>query len=234
LAAVIILGPRMGKFTEKGVPRAIPGHNIAIAGIGLFISWFGWFGFNPGSEFAANSSIAMIATTTNLAAAAGGLGAIIVTWIKLKKPDVGMTMNRILAGLVAITAPCASVSPAWSLVIGFVAGVLVVLSVYMFESFRIDDPVGAISVHGMCGVWGTITVGLFAAEGGLFTTMSVDLLATQIVGVVATFAFVFPLMLVVCKVIDMVIGMRVSESVEITGLDTAEFGGTAYPDFVRG
>jgi len=234
LAAVIILGPRIGKFTKEGIPKAIPGHNIALAGIGLFILWFGWFGFNPGSELAANSTIAMIATTTNLAAAAGGLGAIIVTWIKLKKPDVGMTMNGILAGLVAITAPCASVSPGWSLVIGFIAGVLVVLSVDMFETkFKIDDPVGAISVHGMCGVWGTLAVGLFAAEGGLFTSGSIDLLVTQLTGVAATFAFVFPLMLVVCKLIDIVIGMRVSESIEITGLDTTEFGGDAYPDFVR-
>ncbi|MCC7568264.1 MAG: ammonium transporter, partial [Candidatus Methanofastidiosa archaeon] len=144
LAMAIVLGPRIGKFTAEGKPRAIPGHNIALAGIGLFMLWFGWFGFNPGSELAATSSIALIATTTNLAAAAGGLAAILTTWIKLKKPDVGMTMNGILAGLVAITAPCASVSPAWSLAIGFIAGVLVVLAVDVIETrFKVDDPVGA-------------------------------------------------------------------------------------------
>ncbi|HPR41053.1 MAG TPA: ammonium transporter [Candidatus Methanofastidiosa archaeon] len=234
LAAVIVLGPRIGKYTKEGVPKAIPGHNIALAGIGLFVLWFGWFGFNPGSELAADSAIAMIATTTNLAAAAGGLGAIIVTWLKLKKPDVGMTMNGILAGLVAITAPCAAVTPISSVIIGFIAGIIVVFSVYMFEGkLKIDDPVGAISVHGMCGVWGTLAVGLFATEGGLLTTGAVDLLVTQIIGVVATFAFVFTLMLVVCKIIDIAIGMRVPEAVEISGLDTAEFGGDAYPDFVR-
>ena len=234
LAMAIVLGPRIGKFTAEGKPRAIPGHNIALAGIGLFMLWFGWFGFNPGSELAATSSIALIATTTNLAAAAGGLAAILTTWIKLKKPDVGMTMNGILAGLVAITAPCASVSPAWSLAIGFIAGVLVVLAVDVIETrFKVDDPVGAISVHGICGAWGTIAVGLFAAEGGLFTSGSLSLLGTQLTGVVATFAFVFPLMFVFGKVLDRVIGMRVSEAVEIRGLDTMEFGGDAYPEFVR-
>ena len=234
LAMAIVLGPRIGKFTAEGKPRAIPGHNIALAGIGLFMLWFGWFGFNPGSELAATSSIALIATTTNLAAAAGGLAAILTTWVKLKKPDVGMTMNGILAGLVAITAPCASVSPAWSLAIGFIAGVLVVLAVDVIETrFKVDDPVGAISVHGICGAWGTIAVGLFAAEGGLFTSGSLSLLGTQLTGVVATFAFVFPLMFVFGKVLDRVIGMRVSEAVEIRGLDTMEFGGDAYPEFVR-
>jgi Amt family ammonium transporter len=234
LAMAIILGPRIGKFGADGKPRAIPGHNIALAGIGLFMLWFGWFGFNPGSELAADSAITLIATTTNLAAAAGGLAAILTTWIRLKKPDVGMTMNGILAGLVAITAPCAAVSPGWSLAIGFVAGVLVVFAVDFMESvLKVDDPVGAISVHGVCGAWGTLAVGLFAAEGGLITSGSASLLGTQIIGIAATFAFVFPLMLVVGKVLDLAIKIRVPESVEIRGLDTVEFGGDAYPEFIR-
>jgi len=234
LATVIVLGPRIGKYGKDGRPRAIPGHNIALAGIGLFILWFGWFGFNPGSELAADSAIAHIATTTNLAAAAGGLAAIVTTWLKLKKPDVGMTMNGILAGLVAITAPCAAVSPQWSLIIGFVAGAIVVFAVDLFESkLKIDDPVGAISVHGICGVWGTLSVGLFAAEGGLITSGSASLLGTQAVGVVSTFVFVFGTMFIFAKVLDKAIGIRVSESVEIAGLDTTEFGGDAYPDFIK-
>ncbi len=195
--------------------------------------WFGWFGFNPGSELA-QQALCTHRNDYQPGCAAGGLAAILTTWIKLKKPDVGMTMNGILAGLVAITAPCASVSPAWSLAIGFIAGVLVVLAVDVIETrFKVDDPVGAISVHGICGAWGTVAVGLFAAEGGLFTSGSLSLLGTQLTGVVATFAFVFPLMFVFGKVLDRVIGMRVSEAVEIRGLDTMEFGGDAYPEFVR-
>lgn len=234
LATVIVLGPRIGKFAKNGKPKAIPGHSIALAGIGMFILWFGWFGFNPGSELAADSSIALIATTTNISAAAGGFAAIVVTWIKQGKPDVGMTMNGILAGLVGITAGCAAVTPQWALVIGLVSGLFVVFAVDLIESkFKIDDPVGAISVHGICGAWGTIAVGLFASEGGLLFGGGAGLLGTQLVGVVATFVFVFPAAFVLAKVLDKAIGIRVSEEHEIRGLDTTEFGGDAYPEFIR-
>ncbi|HPR41055.1 MAG TPA: ammonium transporter [Candidatus Methanofastidiosa archaeon] len=235
LASAMVLGPRLGKFTLKGEPRAIPGHNMGLATIGLFVLWFGWFGFNGGSELALDDSVGPIIANTFLAAIVAGLSTMLLTWKKMGKPDTGMTMNGILAGLVAITAPCASVSSYWALFIGGVAGILVVYAVDFFESrMKIDDPVGAISVHGVNGLWGTLSVGLFATGGGLFTTGSIDQLLTQMIGAGATFLVVFPAMFILAKVIDRTIGIRVSKFCEISGLDSTEFGGAAYPDFVRG
>jgi Amt family ammonium transporter len=234
LATVLVLGPRFGKFDEKGNPRAMPGHNMGLAAIGCLLLWFGWFGFNPGSELAFDSAVPLIAITTNVAAAGGGLAALAVSWLKTKKPDAGMFLNGILAGLVAITAPCAVVSPQWALVIGLIAGAIVVYAVDFIESkLKIDDPVGAISVHGVCGVFGTLAVGLFASENGLITTGSASQLIVQAIGVVSTFGLVFVSALVMAKIIDKLLGLRVSPEVEINGLDITEFGGDSYPDFLK-
>ncbi len=233
LAAVIILGPRIGKFNADGTPNAIPGHSIAMAAIGGLLLWFGWFGFNPGSELAMNANVALIATTTNTAAAAGAIAAIGLTWLRYGKPDVGMTINGFLAGLVAITAGCAFVTPLWALVIGILAGSIVVYAVDILERIgKLDDPVGAISVHGVCGVFGTLSVGLFASENGLITTGQISQLISQIIGIVAVFIFVFPAALLIFKAVDILVGARVGEREEIEGLDATEFGMSAYPEFV--
>ncbi|RZN50594.1 ammonium transporter [archaeon] len=234
LASAFVLGPRIGKFSHDGKPLAIAGHDIGLATIGLFLLWVGWFGFNAGSELAVNEMLGTIATTTYLSAVGGGFSALLLTWKRNGKPDTGMTMNGILAGLVAITAPCAFVTPLWAMLIGLVAGVIVVYAVDIIESrFKIDDPVGAISVHGINGLWGTLAVGLFASESGLLTTGSVSQLATQALGAGATFLLVFPLSLIIAYGIDKSMGLRVSETIELRGLDTTEFGADAYPEFVR-
>jgi len=234
LATVIILGPRFGKFDKNGTPQAIAGHNIGLAAIGCLLLWFGWFGFNAGSELALDTKVPLIAITTNMAAAAGGLSALVVSWLRGGKPDVGMFLNGILAGLVAITAGCAVVSPQWALVIGILGGIIVVYAVEFIEAkLKIDDPVGAISVHGFCGLFGTICVGLFSSSNGLITTGSASQLVVQLIGAGATFALVFVSALIIAKVIDMTIGLRVSAEVELKGLDITEFGGDAYPDFLK-
>ena len=234
LATVIILGPRFGKFDKDGTPQAIAGHNIGLAAIGCLLLWFGWFGFNPGSELALTARVPLIAITTNLAAAGGGIAALTVTRFKGGKPDISMFLNGILAGLVAITAPCAIVSPKWALVIGVLAGIIVVYAVEFIEAkLKIDDPVGAISVHGVCGFFGTISVGLFSSANGLITTGSASQLIVQLIGAGATFALVFVSALVIAKAVDMTIGLRVPAEVEIKGLDITEFGGDAYPDFLK-
>jgi Amt family ammonium transporter len=234
LATVLILGPRFGKFDKNGNPQVIAGHNIALASIGCLLLWFGWFGFNAGSELALDSKVPLIAITTNIAAAGGGLSALIVSWLRIGKPDAGMFLNGILAGLVAITAPCAIVTPQWALVIGILGGIIVVYAVEFIEAkLKIDDPVGAISVHGCCGLFGTICVGLFSSTNGLITTGSASQLIVQLIGAGATFVLVFVSALAVAKAIDMTIGLRVSAEVEIKGLDITEFGGDAYPDFLK-
>ena len=234
LATVIILGPRFGKFDKNGTPQAIAGHNIGLAAIGCLLLWFGWFGFNAGSELALDNKVPLIAITTNMAGAAGGLSALVVSWLRGGKPDVGMFLNGILAGLVAITAGCAVVSPQWALVIGILGGIIVVYAVEFIEAkLKIDDPVGAISVHGCCGLFGTICVGLFSSSNGLITTGSASQLVVQLIGAGATFALVFVSALIIAKVIDMTIGLRVSAEVELKGLDITEFGGDAYPDFLK-
>jgi Amt family ammonium transporter len=226
LAGAVVLGPRLGKYTKDGKIRPIPGHNLPLAALGVFILWLGWFGFNPGSTTAANKDIAMIFVNTNLSAAAGAVFAMITAWAKFKKPDVGMSLNGALAGLVAITSPCATVTPFSSVVVGAIAGVLVVLSVLFFDRIKVDDPVGAISVHGVCGAWGTIAAGIFNMGG-----TSAKIIGVQFLGVGACFVWAFGAGLVMFKLIDIAIGLRVSPDEEAEGLDYGEHGASAYPDF---
>ncbi len=227
LAGAIILGPRTGKYGPKGEVRAIPGHNIPLAALGVFILWLGWFGFNPGSTTTADTSIAMIFVNTNQAAAAGALAAMIVSWMLFKKPEIGMTLNGALAGLVAITAGCANVAPSSAIIIGLVAGILVVLSVLFIDhKLKIDDPVGAVSVHGVCGAWGTLAAALFNMGG-----TSTKMITTQLIGIGACFVWAFGTALILFKAIDIIVGLRVSVEEELEGLDITEHGGHAYNDF---
>jgi len=226
LAGAIVLGPRIGKYTKDGKIKPILGHNMPLAALGVFILWLGWFGFNPGSTTAANKDIAMIFVNTNLAAAAGCVLAMFTSWVKFGKPEVGMSLNGALAGLVAITSPCATVTPASAIAIGAIAGVIVVLAVLFFDKIRIDDPVGAISVHGVCGAWGTFSAGIFNIGG-----TSLKIIGVQALGIATCFLWVFPTAYLLFKVIDVTIGLRVSPEEELEGLDFAEHGGNAYPDF---
>jgi ammonium transporter, Amt family len=226
LAGAIVLGPRLGKYTKDGTIKPIMGHNIPLAALGVFILWLGWFGFNPGSTTTADTSIAMIFVNTNLAAAAGSCLAMIVSWAKFGKPEVGMSLNGALAGLVGITAGCANVSPGSSIVIGAIAGTLVVFSVMFFDKIKVDDPVGAVSVHGVCGAWGTLAAGIFNIGG-----TSASIIGVQLLGIAACFLWTFPMAFIMFKIIDKVIGLRVSPEEELEGLDYAEHGGIAYPDF---
>lgn len=226
LAGTIVLGPRKGKYGPRGEIRAIPGHNIPMAAIGVFILWLGWFGFNPGSTTTGDTSIAMIFVNTNLAAAAGVIGAMLVSWIMFKKPDVGMSLNGALAGLVGITAGCANVSPTSSVIIGFLAGILVVVSVVTIDRMHIDDPVGAVSVHGVCGAWGTLAAGLFNMEG-----VTAAIITTQVIGIVAAFVWAFGTAFILFKVISLTIGLRISEEDEMIGVDITEHAAHAYNDF---
>lgn len=245
LMGVLILGPRIGKYGEKGKINAIPGHSLSLATIGCFVLWFGWFGFNPGSTMAADpAAISEVLVTTNMAGAAGTLSATLLAWLLLGKPDLGMTLNGCLAGLVAITAPCAFVSVGVSAVIGLIAGVLVVLGVLFFDRRKLDDPVGALSVHLLNGVFGTLCVGLFATpdrlarsgnvaqKAGLFYGGGVDQLVTQFIGVAACAAYVLALTALAWLVLKATIGIRVSAEEELEGLDIGEHGNEAYPDFV--
>jgi ammonium transporter, Amt family len=241
-AGILMLGPRIGKYTKAGKPVAIPGHSMTSAAIGVFVLWFGWFGFNPGSTMAADwGSIAHIATTTNTAAAAASISALLAAWSLLGKPDLGMTLNGGLAGLVAITAPCAFVSVPNSLLIGLIAGVLVVVSVLFFDRVGIDDPVGALSVHMVNGVFGTLALGLFAdptvcpaasvAKPGLLLGGGMAQLLPQLIGVAAVGVFVLGVSLGAWALIKAVVGLRVSAEEELEGLDIGEHGNYAYPDF---
>jgi Amt family ammonium transporter len=227
LAGAIVLGPRMGKYTSDGSIRPIPGHSIPLAALGVFILWLGWFGFNPGSTTAASKDIAMIFVNTNLAAATGAVLAMLTSWAKFGKPEISMSLNGALAGLVAITAPCASVSPTSSVIIGAVAGFLVVFSVLFFERIKVDDPVGAVSVHGVCGAWGTLAAGIFNIGG-----TSAGIIGVQLLGIVACFLWTFVTAFLLFKLIARTVGLRVSPEEESEGLDYGEHRGTAYPDFV--
>jgi Amt family ammonium transporter len=238
LMGAIILGPRIGKFGADGRARVIPGHNIVIAALGVFILWLGWFGFNPGSTLGADVSFARIAVTTNLAAAAGGVGAMFFAWMKVKKPDIGLTLNGVLSGLVAITAGCAVVSPGSAVIIGLIAGVLCVLFVEWVEKvFKVDDPVGAFTVHGVNGVWGTLAVGLFAqapystAGGsgeGLFFGGGLTQFMPQVYGVLVVAAWTIVTSGAVFGGLRLAGILRVSEEEERAGLDMAEHGTSAY------
>ena len=233
LAGAIVLGPRIGKYNEDGSINAMPGHNLLMASLGVFILWFGWFGFNPGSTVAGTDlSIASIAVTTNLSAAAGATLAMITSWFKYGKADVSMTLNGALAGLVGITAGTAAVNNLGAVIIGALSGILIVYAVEFIDHLHVDDPVGAIAVHGVCGAFGTLVVGFFAVDGGLFYGGGIDLLLTQAQGVGAVFVWTFATAFVLFKVIDAVIGLRVSEEEEQEGLDSTEHGSVSYPDFV--
>jgi len=226
LAGTIVLGPRLGKYIKDGGIKPILGHNIPLAALGVFILWLGWFGFNPGSTTAASKDIAMIFVNTNLAAAAAAVMAMITSWIKFGNPEVGMSLNGALAGLVAITAGCANVSPTSSIIIGAIAGIIVVFAVIMFDRIKVDDPVGAISVHGVNGAWGTLAAGIFNMGG---TTGKI--IGVQLLGIAACFVWTFTVAYILFKIIDMTIGLRVSPEEEAKGLDLAEHAGNAYPDF---
>ena len=234
-----MIGPRIGKYNEDGSVNAIPGHSIPLGALGVFLLWFGWFGFNGASTVCATGDEALISMgdifiTTNMAAAAGSTATMIYTWVRYGKPDVSMTLNGVLAGLVAITAGCDVVSPAGALIIGLLAGVLVVVAVEFFDQkLKIDDPVGAISVHGVCGAFGTIVTGLFATKDGLFYGGGSSFLMTQIIGVVTVAIYVAVAMTIIFGVLDKLIGLRVSEAEEIKGLDMEEHGLlSSYADFM--
>lgn len=241
LAGAMLLGPRIGKYGKDGKPRAIPGHSMSLAVIGLFVLWLGWFGFNPGStmSFQNPSDVVHILMTTNTAAIAAVVTSTATSWLLLKKPDLGMTVNGCLAGLVGITGSCAYVSVESSLLIGALSGILVVFAVQFFDRVHIDDPVGATAVHLCCGVFGTICVGLFSQAGvtslstvdGLFFGGGFGPLGVQLLGVVVIGAFSFLSSGLVWLVLKKTIGIRVSPEEEIQGLDIGEHGNVAYPDF---
>jgi len=237
LVGAYMVGPRLGKYGEDGKPRAIPGHNVGYAVIGVFILWFGWFGFNAGSELAADNLVPFLATNTLIAAAAGVIGATIIIWLKTGVADVAMAGNGALAGLVSITAPVGAVDPWAAFVIGLVGGVIVVYSVLAFDSIKIDDPVGAISVHGTCGIWGTLSIGLFAKyddaflgrdDAGLFYGGGLDQLIMQLVMVLIVIAWVGITSFILFGALKATLGLRVSEEEEVTGLDVAEHGSSGY------
>ena len=228
LMGALTLGPRLGKYGADGKPRAIPGHSIPFAIIGVFILFIGWFGFNPGSELAADGAVGAIALTTLIAGAAGAVASMITVWLATGKPDVAMTGNGVLAGLVGITAGTAAVDNWGAGLIGALAGVIVVFAVFFFDRIKIDDPVGAISVHGVCGAFGTLMVGLLATEGGLLYGDGLDLLGTQALGVVAVFAFVTITTGILFQAIKRTVGLRVSAEEEMEGLDVAEHGAPGY------
>ncbi|MEE8432335.1 MAG: ammonium transporter, partial [Candidatus Desulfatibia sp.] len=227
LAGTLVLGPRIGKYKKDGSVSPILGHNIPLAALGTLILWFGWYGFNAGNTLSGDEQIAQIIINTTLAGAAAAISSMVTVWFKYGKPDVGMTLNGALAGLVAITAGCAHVEPVWSVVIGVIAGVIVVNSIIFFDKKRIDDPVGAISVHGVCGVWGTIAVGIFKTND----MFSLHNILIQLLGSVVAFAWAFSISYLIFKLIAMTIGLRVSEEEEFVGLDLSEYSVSAYPDF---
>jgi len=239
LVGAKILGPRIGKFTEDGKPVAIPGHNITLGALGVFILWFGWFGFNPGSTLAISMDIGHIAMTTNLAAATAAVVVMFLSWIKYGKPDVSLTLNGALAGLVAITAGCAAVSLWGAIAIGAIAGFVVLYGIEFIERvLKIDDPVGAIAVHGLNGAVGTLCVGIFAVSSapaglsGLVDGGGFAQLGVQALGVVAVFAWTIATAFILFGLIKVTMGLRVTEEEEIKGLDLGEHASEAYADFV--
>ncbi|MBH1941709.1 ammonium transporter [Mobilitalea sibirica] len=234
-----MLGPRIGKYDKNGKSKAIPAHSLTLGALGVFILWFGWFGFNAGSTVSATGdsvieAMSSIFVTTNMAAAMASIAVMVITWIRYKKPDVSMTLNGSLAGLVAITAGCDAVSPFGAAMIGLLAGVAVVFGIeFVDKVLKIDDPVGAVGVHGICGALGTILVGLFALDGGLFYGGGTSLLVTQVIGVIAVAAWVAVAITVTFLIIKYTNGLRVSKEEEINGLDIHEHGlVSAYADFM--
>ncbi len=232
LMGVVFLGPRLGKY-NNGAINAIPGHNMSIATLGCLILWIGWFGFNPGSELSADLAVPQIALVTNLAAAAGGITATFTAWALSGKPDLSMVINGILAGLVGITAGCGGIGYWGAVIVGGIAGVIVVFSVGFFDSVRIDDPVGATSVHLVCGIWGTLAVGLFHTELGLFYGNGITQLIAQVIGIVSVAVFTIVATSILWVLINSTLGLRVSAEEEIKGLDIGEHGMEAYSGFLK-
>jgi ammonium transporter, Amt family len=245
LAGALLLGPRIGKFGADGKPNAIPGHNMAYTTLGVLILWFGWFGFNPGStlsvDFGGVGFFSYVALNTNLAAAAGVLGAVATSWIVVKKPDLSMMLNGAIAALVAITAACAFVAPWAAIVIGFVAGIIVVVGALAVERARIDDPIGAIAAHGMAGVWGTLALGfltvpelaanLATGSGGLLYGGGLHQLGVQVLGLATVGAFTFGMSFGILYAMKATIGIRAEPETETAGLDVSEHGMWGYPEF---
>jgi len=234
LVGASVLGARIGKYDKNGKAKAIPGHSITLATLGVFVLWIGWFGFNPGSQLAATgtvnaTAISLIFVTTNIAAAGGALTTMLYIWLQYKKPTLSMTLNGALAGLVAVTAGCDAVSPGGALIIGILAGILVVLSVEFFDKVvKIDDPVGAISVHGVCGAFGTLMVGLFSTSQGLLYGHGVALLKSQLIGVAAIAGWALATATVLFLGLKYFNGLRVEKRIEEEGLDIYEHGESAY------
>ena len=228
LVGAILLGPRIGKYASDGSTNPIPGHNLPLATVGVLLLWFGWFGFNGGSVLSADAaSVSLVLVTTSMAAAAGGVAAALTSWCVSKKPDLSMALNGILAGLVGITAG-ADLMPVWAaVVIGAVAGVIVVFSVFFFDRIKIDDPVGAISVHLVCGIWGTLAVGIFGAKAGM------SQIGYQLTGIVSIGVFTLIFAGIVFGVLKAAGALRVSATEEIEGLDLGEHDMASYPDFQR-
>jgi len=239
LVAAMMLGPRIGRFNPDGTPRHIAGHSMPLVTIGVFILWFGWYGFNAGSTLGMEdpATVGRVAMNTTLAAATAVLAAMFTSWVKFKKPDLSLALNGALAGLVAITAPCAVVGDGAAICIGLIAGVLVVFGIGWLNRLQIDDCVGAFPVHGLCGIWGTLAVGLFgqqalsAPSNGLFYGGGVGQLGIQCLGVIACLGFTAVAMWAIFKMIDALIGLRVSEETELKGLDLEEHGMVSYGGF---
>ncbi|PQJ72922.1 ammonium transporter [Polaribacter butkevichii] len=234
LAAAIVLGPRIGKYQKNGEANAIPGHNLPLAAVGAFILWFGWFAFNPGSTLGAVGNwelIGTVAANTFLASAAGGISTMFYTYFKYGQIDITMTMNGVLAGLVAITAGCNVVDTNAAIIIGLIAGVLVDVAVLYIDKLKIDDPVGAIAVHGVNGLFGALAVGLFATDGGLFFGGGAAMLGVQALGILVIGAFSFTLTYIIMIIMKKTIGIRISKQEESAGIDAVSFGVEAYSTF---
>jgi Amt family ammonium transporter len=239
LVGAWLLGPRIGKYNKDGSPNAITGHSLPLASLGVFILWFGWYGFNAGSTLGMGEPdvVARVAINTTLAPSIGAVLAMVVSWVKYGKPDLMLSLNGALAGLVGITAPCAAVSPGAAIWIGAIAGILVIFAIEWIDMIRVDDPVGAVAVHGICGIWGTLAVGLWGLEAygatadGLFMGGGFGALGTQALGVIACLSFTAAAMFVVFKAIDSVLGLRVSRETELRGLDLDEHGIESYGGF---
>ncbi len=232
LVGAIILGPRLNRFGADGMP--MPGHSMALASLGTFILWFGWFGFNPGSQLNADgAAISLIAVNTNIAAAAGALSAMFLGWYMVGKPQLPWSLNGSLAGLVAITAPCAFVTPFESIIIGALGGIIMYFGVNLLDRLQIDDVVGAVSVHGLCGAWGTLTVGLFHGSLGLFHGGGAAQLITQIIGIVSVAAFAIISAVIIFSLLKAIGWLRASREGELLGLDIYEHGMVAYPEFTN-
>ena len=231
LAAAIVLGPRIGKYSKDGKSNTIPGHNLPLASVGAFILWFGWFGFNPGSSLGAVGNwelIGSVVVNTFLASASGGIATMIYTYFTYSKIDITMVINGVLAGLVSITAGCNVVGPTSAIIIGAIAGVLVDVAVVFFDKIKVDDPVGAIAVHGVNGLFGTMAVGFFAIEGGLFYGGGISLLIIQILGVITIALFSFTVTFIIMKFLKLTIGVRISSEDEEAGIDASSFGVQSY------